>query len=268
MLNKNDNLALDLNNKSKSRNSDQMKQIPFKFFIKDDCDIFHGESKERLAFANHYYNDACGSLHLLEDINAYWTMVAKKIIIPMFVEIYDELLSKRYSEDNKLGCFNGRVFYLLGKDPSTKIFVHEMQQGNYLYILEKDGFHIRRIWDIWDDKDKLSWFENKSINDILESLDKLEMYSDDHDQYGKRHSLEYYRQLGFKMEWRDDGSRIYCDMREGGYIFSLNFRERRAPDCLYNFSKLEIITTVFLPSIFDQLNLKYQNTVLSFLNKN
>lgn len=259
-----------------SYNSENMSQVPFDFFEKDHNEIKYS-NQEQLAFALEYFKDPVGYLHLTWNIDAYWTMVAKRAMIPMMSAIYDKLVSSGFIEDNKCdwGDLDGCVFFIPIKNSSTKVVVHETQNRDFLYILDQNllnenTFHIRRIWKRWsdkrnwqrDDKDDLIG-KRGSIYKVLSNLDSLEEFSDDHSKYPKRRSLEFYRKRKFDMNSREFNG-IYGDCRDDGYIFSLKNNHRAEGDCAVQFNNLQLIATCYLPSLIQELNLPIPQGCESF----
>ena len=84
----------------KYRPSDEMIQEAFPF-AKYDYQPTQ-ESIERKEFAEKFFNQQCGSLHLNWSIDAYWKMVADRVMIPYVIAIYDALKERGYDENNKL----------------------------------------------------------------------------------------------------------------------------------------------------------------------
>lgn len=159
----------------KVKSSDEMIQESFAF-AKYDYPPSQ-EDDDRQTFAERFFNQRCGSLQLNWNIDAYWKMVAEKVMIPYIVTIYDTLKARGYDENNKLmyGDADGNVFWLPAKDKKTKVFVHTNQCIDYLYVytptLDWDkkpahDLHIRRIWRHYKDK---SW----RVRDIQELYAKV-----------------------------------------------------------------------------------------------
>jgi tRNA splicing endonuclease len=141
-------------------NSAQMVQEPFEFFEDESWEDRHSsdEDKAREAFAKKYFEQTCGSLYLNWDIDAYWTLVVKKIMIPHVVAIHQALVDKGHDEENSLmyGDADGDVFWLPAANPNTKVIIHTNQCRDYMYVYtqmptarydrERHHFHVRRIW--------------------------------------------------------------------------------------------------------------------------
>lgn len=276
-------------------NSDNMDQMPFKFFEKDEDESLRGEDKKRFNFAKKYFDSTCGWLHLGWDVDAYWSMVAEKVMIPNVAAIYNELVRLDHSEQNPFmwGDADGDIFYIPTENPNTKIVVHTTQCRDYLYILTgtkqnklrellcKDNhfssIHIRRIWKNWDSMheyhqsglkklfhgvantpESLKKIDEKEfIQTILKDLPCYEEISDDHYQYSRRHSLEYYRKRNFEMRSSNPFNGIYGDSRDGGFIFSMDCGPfgRRAENTASQFNQLELISTCYLPGILSELGI-------------
>jgi|SRR6185436_3695748 len=288
-----ENLRLKL--KSRPFNSALMRQLSFDFH---DGSIFESPEETeiaRQAFAKKYFDMKCGYLHLGWDIDEYWSLVANRIMIPYVLAIYNELVSKGFNEQNTLmyGDADGDVFWLPAKNSNTKVFVHTNQCRDYIYILTefpshkksvkpRYEFHIRRLWRNWN---SLSEYEKSMLEDlylgvpkdtnslsetlqiskeefiktILQNVNSIEEIADDHYQYSKRHSLEYYRERGFVMrDLSEPFNGIYGDARDGGYVFSMDYWGRTEHTCS-KFSLLELISSCYLPNIAEQLKLKLDN---------
>jgi hypothetical protein len=301
--------------------SEDMRQIPFKFFANDyDSRIKDADEIRRDNFVKTYFDMSCGYLHLGWDIDAFWTKVAEQAMIPHVKAIHQELVRLGHDESNPCmyGDADGTMYWLPAEDPNTMVLMHENQSRDYLYVCtelkSKHGlypstrwnFHIRRVWRKYQDqqnswqvqdmknlhaqaagrkdhldntdlsaeylaslsKDKLikviQTAQNKRIDSnsfiesILKRVDSHEELADDHYEYSKRHSLEYYKERGFKFRYHGPFKGIYCDGRDGGYVMSMNsstYSSPRAENLVQNFHLLQLIATCYLPSMANQLNL-------------
>ena len=188
-----------------TRTSDEMSQVPFAFakydYPPDERNL------DRKAFAEKFFNQRCGSLHLNWSIDAYWKMVAEKVMIPYIIAIYDTLKERGYDENNKLmyGDADGDVFWLPAKDKNTKVFVHTNQCRDYLYIytptLDWDkkpahDLHIRRIWrnykaKSWNAEDIQDLYA-KVLGKDFEHIEAIEQNrtDEDFDSSGQREFYE------------------------------------------------------------------------------
>lgn len=282
-------------------NSDRMYQVPFDFFRDEDDSYLRLDQRDldRKVFAKKYYEMQCGWLHLGWDIDAYWTTVANKVMIPYINAIYDALVTKGHTEENPCmyGDADGDIYWVPAKDPKTKVVVHTNQCRDYLYILTeypswKKGappnydFHIRRIWRTWesvskhgrDDLDDLyaevtndperplrqgntehkQMSKEEFIETVLSSLPSYEGIADDHYKYTNRPSIEYYRKRGFNMNGDASFNGIYGDMRDRGFVFSMQGRGwgGRAEYTAEKFNLLDTITTCYLPSVARDLEVE------------
>jgi len=324
-------------------NSARMVQEPFDFFEEESWADRHtsDEDRARQAFAKKYFEESCGSLHLNWDIDAYWSLIAKKIMIPHVVAIHQALVEKGYDENNTLmyGDADGDVFWLPANNPNTKVVVHTNQCRDYIYVYtqmptdkydrEKHDFHVRRIWrhhesrrgkwrveDIEElyakvlgkDFEHIDLLSNEKSTDmheyylsdlremisdnltteelrnillrgqksggmsakdfvkaVLDRVESHEELADDHSQYPRRPSLEYYRARGFNMGQdrtypsNQKFNGIYGDCRDPGYVISLGGFNTDMRTANY-MTELEHVSTIYLPCIARDLDLELDTT--------
>lgn len=139
-------------------NSSTMIQEPFEFFQDESWeDRYRSDAdREQQAFAKKYFEKSCGPLHLNWDIDAYWSLVAREVMIPHVIAIHQALVERGYDESNSLmyGDADGDVFWVPANNPNTKVVIHNNQRHDYMYVYTqmsgrlkgRHDFHIRRIW--------------------------------------------------------------------------------------------------------------------------
>ncbi len=138
-----------------------MKQLSFKFAeypseYSDLHSIYQKDKKEKEDFANKYTNESCGWLHLAWDIDAYWAKIVKDFLLPGCESIYQELVKKNYSENNKLYSCTGsyQYWYIPTQSESRKVFVQDSYPRTYLFVCDESKLgktlHVRQVWESWD----------------------------------------------------------------------------------------------------------------------
>lgn len=224
-------------------------------FVDNEVDYLQKKRRDSAAdFLNNCYGWRC----VEKLINKYWKKVTKHSLIPAIEEIVFELKNKNIVEDNKFYFYDTdhNIFHI--PHPSSKILVHSTPCKDYLYVLNKTGFHIRRIWKLWDPEssDWTSTYINESLCDVyqvIERLASIEEFSDDHVKHGSRHSLEFYRSFDFEIPFPN--KRIHGDYRDGGYILSFMYHDQKVEGIQYSFKELELISSDYIPDILNELEL-------------
>lgn len=248
-----------------------MKQLSFGFAKYFSDEVYQEEQKARKNFADKYVQKSCGWLHLGWDIDAYWTKVTKHFLIPASELIYQELVKKNHTEENKLYSCTGsyQFWYIPTQSETRKVFIQDSYDRTYLFVYDESKygqtFHIRRVWKVWS-PDKSDWrtekildlIESKNVSGILSHLDLLENFADDHYEFSRRHSLDFYKLLDFNFDEYDDEHRIYGDARDLGYVISYEASGRhsyRIKDTIHSFGTLEYISTCALSIMAQELNI-------------
>lgn len=227
-----------------------------------------------------FYNHRSSVLHLNWFLDAYWTKVTKEQFLPGLLAVYNKLVEKKISEKKPMywGDADGKLYYI--PNDERKVFVFTTQSQDYLFVLtpmtgieyfpdaeegkhfgeefETHSLHIRRIWRKFDkehyafDKDRL-----KDVKAVLDNVESLAEFCDDHSQYPQRPSLEMYRKINFDLDNFHDKPRFYGDIRDSGYILSMNDRYGMVgvEGTKYSHNELEMLSTVNLGVMFHDLDI-------------
>jgi hypothetical protein len=165
--------------------SEDMRQVPFDFFSNRYTDRYKDAKEiEQEAFVKKYFDMSCGYLHLSWDIDAFWTEVAEKVMIPYVQAIYRELVRLGHDESNPCmyGDADGDMFWVPAPNPDTMVLVQKDQQGRkYLYVCTENGtvydypssrwnFHIRQFWERYQDDP-----ENWRLDELYSCYSKVSM---------------------------------------------------------------------------------------------
>ncbi len=224
-------------------------------------------------FAQHFFNDHVGYLHLEWMVDRYWTLVTKEIIIPGFVKLFNALADKGHDESNKLswGDADGYFYYIPRKaDEKRMVMVYTSQSRDYLIILTENSswdyashsIHIRRIWrdykrgSIYDVKDK-----TKSAAAVINNLSSFEDYNDNNARYPQRPGLYLYQQIGYDLSKFHDQPRFYGDIRDPGYVLSYDGRYQisRIEGTKYSSTDIQYFATTYLNSLAYELDVEVKS---------
>lgn len=228
-------------------------------------------AKDEKFFAEKYLSDECGPLHLNWAIDHYWGLVTRDIIIPSSLAIYNVLVEKNYTEKKRFeyNDLDNTAFYI--PCPNKKVWVETTQSRDFLYIMDDHGapnfnfidLHVRRIYrDLKKNSYLMSELKGASANELfrkmLQNVDSLSEYHDDHYQYSHRPSLKVYQETNFQIPFHGSGrGRIfYGDFRDPGYILSYNSISPRVEGSVMSFHTLEHIATLYLPCLASDLGIK------------
>lgn len=224
-------------------------------------------SFDRNGAIEHFF--AKNILYLNQFLDAYWMKVTKEIFIPKLINIYDQLVEYRITEDNQIswGDADGYLYYIPNK--SRKVIVFTTQNRNYLFILlpekvmdyfpnnpegsqfgpEYDSYklHIRRTWKPYKKECSYSIPQIKgSIKKMLDSVEELEEFADDFSEYPQRPSLEVYHEVDFNIDTYKQSDKVsFCaDYRDPGYILSFDpIYGGRLHGTKYSHNELELLLT-------------------------
>lgn len=155
-------------------------------------------------------------LCISEVIDSYWSSIVKNTAIPNFIEIYKELVNKKYTENNP-HCFNDAddsIYYI--KSKSKKIVVYTTQNKKFLFIYFKEkfgqNFFIRQFYD--DVKNiKLNFKDKKELFDYCSNLNN---YSNVGSAYTERPNFQTFTKNNFKKGSND----FVGDFADPGHILS------------------------------------------------
>ncbi|HEY5268057.1 MAG TPA: hypothetical protein VII94_02900, partial [Candidatus Saccharimonadales bacterium] len=231
------------------------------------------------SIAQFYSTQRCGLLHLGWALDTFWTKVTNEFFIPSLVKIYDALVAKGLSEDNKLSVCDadGHMYYIPNKD--RKVIVYTTQTRNYLFILEPyktreyfpdkppsqmfgeeyetHSLHIRKFWEHYNKE--YGYLDEKKFKDIkylIENADVLEEFADDHAEYPQRYSLDMYKKVNFNIDNHVKKPSFFGDMRDSGYIITVSQMYKRADKTTGTFQELELIATCDIGCMAYELDLK------------
>ena len=178
--------------------------------------------------ANLYVNKECGELHLQWVVAKYWGQIVHNQILPAGRKLYEALVAGNHTVENRFDNGNNHYLYFIPTDGDKKVWVHFTQNSNFLYIITEDNsltlnrerFDIRKIYkehnaerNFYTDQELIG-----TINDAIQHADYLIECHDDQYKYSKRHSLDFYRKINWKIPSYD--AHIYGDGRDGGYVLS------------------------------------------------
>ena len=162
-------------------------------------DIFKRDDE----IAKEYFEEECGYLHINFMIRKYWELQIKNFFIPKSNTIYDALVKNNADESNPIswGDADGRLFYIKNKN---NIFVFTSQTQNYIFIFNKNEYHIRKFYDILNEEnylfDSLEEIKEKSIQDIINNLRDFSYFADDGAKNPEKPSLDYFKKSKFKLK--------------------------------------------------------------------
>lgn len=218
-------------------------------------------------FAQHYFNDHVGYLHIEWMVDRYWTLVTKEIITPGFIKLFNALVEKGHDDTNKFswGDLSGYFYYIPRKaEEKRMVMVYTSQSRDYLIILTENpnwdhashSIHIRRIWrdykpgTIYDLKDKI-----KSARAVINNLNYFEDYNDNNATYPDRPGLALYEQIGYDLSKFHDRPRFYGDIRDRGYVLSYDGRYEisRVEGTKYSFTDIQYFATTYLAHLAHEL---------------
>jgi hypothetical protein len=100
-------------------------------------------------------------------------------------------------------------------------------------------------------KEKGGLSSDDFIKRVLDSVEEFEELADDHAQYPRRPSLEFYRKRGFSFS----GKNLYGDCRDDGYVISLSKMNLTDLRLARSMPELELISTIYLPAIAMDLDI-------------
>jgi hypothetical protein len=184
--------------------------------MKDDYDTMSELCADvaKKLFNYNKLNHNCGSLHLSWLMGNYWALIVKETILPNAIKIYDDLVAKNFNEDNKFYFHNDKAFFIPAKN-NIKVFAHFTSNLDYIFIMNKEKFHVRRVYRTWNKKGYLKAKEiSGTLSKALMSVETLSEFNDDHYAYSRRPSLNAYRKKNFNV--------TYGDGRDPGYVLSYN----------------------------------------------
>ncbi len=153
----------------------------------------------------------CGELFLGWLMDEYWGHIVKDTLLPNANKIYDALVAKGITQDKKLD-FNDAddtAFYI-PSPTGVKVWVHTTQNLDFIYIIDDKKFHVRRIYRTWGKRNSYQKVKDVigSLKKALQNADYLSEYHDDHYEYSRRHSLDYYCKKNFRKNFLETAGKV------------------------------------------------------------